>query len=119
MDEKEIEKLEEETGEIVESKQIGKYEYQIELWKIIERISKEMVPLVKEYYTKKIEKLDAPMFKTSTYVFGAIIVLIVIASTFLVYVNKLSSDSFAFLIGVLVGYVFSFVKSIVQIQQDE
>jgi len=54
MDRKKIEKLEEEEGEIVKSKQMGQYEYQIELWKIIERLTRDLVPLIKEYYTKKI-----------------------------------------------------------------
>lgn len=77
------------------------------------------LPLVEKYFTTRLEKLEAPKFKISSIIFSTILLVIVIGSGVLVFYGKITSDNFTFLIGVIVGYLMTFIKNIVMIERED
>jgi len=92
-------------------------ELEIQQAKNFEILIKEVLPLVKDYFTTKLEKVDSPRFKISTLVFGGLLFIIVLITAFLVYIDKLAADNFTFLIGIIVGYAMTHLKNIITIQE--
>ena len=71
------------------------------------------IPALEKYYSAKLEQLEAPRFKWSSAIVAIILAGIILAASFLVYNDKLSSESYVFLVGVIVGYLLTFLKELV------
>ncbi len=72
----------------------------------------KVAPLIEKYYSAKLEKIEAPKFRWSAIIFGIMLVVIVVGSMYLVYEGKLGADNFTFLVGVIVGYMMTFIKDL-------
>ncbi len=96
-----------------------KLKTQTEQNKELIKVAKRVTEAIEKYYTLKLTKLEAPKFKWSTTLFSVIILLIVVGSGLLVYYGKLSSSNFTLLIGVIVGYLMTFIKNVVLVQSEE
>lgn len=85
---------------------------ELELKKIefLDKRCGEIIPKIASYYEQKMIKYEKPILKTGIWVFAGIIILIVLATLFLVYIDKLDAASFTFVIGAALGYLLAFSK---------
>lgn len=98
----------------LQSKQL---ESQIASSKLFEKAVEQGFPLLKEYMEVKVQKIESPKFKWSILIFGGILLISVIGSGFLVFMDKLDSGSFTFLLGTLIGGMITFLGDIIMPQQ--
>ncbi len=79
---------------------------ELELWgKAIDMIA----PII-DYYQNKLAKHDAPIAKSTIWAFIIIIGIILISSTALLACDKIDKSNFTFIIGSVLGYLFSMAK---------
>jgi len=80
----------------------------IEFW---DKRFEESIPKILNYFEQKMLKHETPILKTSIRVFAGIVILIILGTGFLVYVEKLDAASFTFVIGAVLGYLVAFSKA--------
>ena len=91
----------------IESKKLDLEIKKLDLWT---KILGDNLPKVLGYFEQKLLKQETPVLKTGVWVLSAIVVLIVFGTGFLVYLGKLDSATFIFVIGTVLGYLLSFSK---------
>lgn len=77
----------------------------------------EIAPLVKDYYEKRLNSLDAPVFKYTTLAFWSLIVVILGGTGFLVYAGKLDTSNFTLIVGITLGYLMTFIKKLILVEE--
>jgi len=65
-------------------------------------VAKEIVNGLKDYYLKKVHKVTLPSY--------ILIAIVVIVATILTGLGKVSGETFAFLMGTIVGYIISLLS---------
>ncbi len=83
---------------------------------------REVAPLVTKYLEQRLrvmKEYEYPRFSLSVKVFGLLLGVVVAASFMLTLVGKMSGESFSFLMGVVIGYVMSHLKSLVLVERGE
>ena len=92
--------------------QIKQVELQKEQTKNTQTLIEQGLPVVEQYFSKKMQHVDNPRFKWATIVFGLILFTIVVGSGILVYEGKIDAGNFTFLLGVIVGYMMTFMEGL-------
>lgn len=91
----------------IESKRLDLELKKFEFW---DKRFGESIPKILNYFEQKMLKHETPILKTSIRVFAGIVILIILGTGFLVYVEKLDAASFTFVIGAVLGYLVAFTK---------
>jgi hypothetical protein len=91
---------------------------QIENAKVLQTAVEQGMPLLKDYLHAKMKNVDSPKFKWSIVLFGAVLLVCVIGSGFLVFFDKMESGSFTFLLGTLIGGIITFMGDLLLPQQQ-
>lgn len=86
---------------------------------IIDKIAERVEPileLLKTYFehTLKRERASAKLQLNMTWIAFAIVVLVVVVSGTLTYFDKIDGSTFTFLLGLVVGYVLTFVRDAIR-----
>lgn len=69
---------------------------------VFAELAKEAMNTLKDYYLKKIPKISLPAYILVGIVVGAV--------TFMTWLNKVSGETFAFLMGTVVGYIITLLS---------
>lgn len=69
--------------------------------------------MFERFITLKIEKVDSPKFTLSTMVFGILLFSTIVSVSVLAAWGVVSSESFGFLMGVIVGYIMTHLREVV------
>ena len=79
--------------------------------KVLERVE-PLVKLIETFSTQSLKSREAEgRFKIWMALFAAVVVVLVVGvSAFLTYEGKLDGSTFGFLLGLVVGYVLSFIR---------
>ena len=88
-------------------------ELELERAKTLNLILEKGLPLLDKYYTSKLEKIEAPKFKLTLFVFGFLLLITLLTTGTLVYFDKVSSDNFTFVLGILIGSAVTLVGNII------
>jgi hypothetical protein len=70
----------------------------------------ELVKPIISYYENKLAKHDSPIAKSTIWGFITIICVVLIGSTVLLALDKIDKANFTFIVGSILGYLFSMSK---------
>lgn len=70
----------------------------------------ELVKPIIDYYQNKLTKHDSPIAKSTIWGFITIICVVLIGSTVLLALDKIDKSNFTFIVGSILGYLFSMAK---------
>lgn len=94
----------------IEREKIQQQREQLQLWR---EALNQIVPAVTEYYKIRMERVDVPVFRTSTFTFAMILLVIVVGCGTLVFFGKLGESNFTFLLGIVLGYLMNYIRLLV------
>ena len=80
---------------------------------VLTKAIEEGFPILRDYYNKKMTKLEGPKIRISLYGFIYLLAIIVIGSGLLVFYGKLEGSNFTFLLGILIGAMITFLGDLV------
>lgn len=87
-----------------------KLDLEIEKMKFWSKLVGDNLPRVLDYFQARLLRHDVPVMKTGIWVLSVIVFSIVLGTGVLVYLGKLDSATFTFVIGTVLGYLLSFSK---------
>ena len=90
-----------------------KIKVQLKQQETIQKIVDKGLPLIQRYFTSKIEKIEAPRFKWTFIIFGGLLFASLVGTGLLTYYDKISSENFTFLLGILIGSIVTLMGDIV------
>ncbi|RLE74897.1 MAG: hypothetical protein DRZ80_03775 [Thermoprotei archaeon] len=80
---------------------------------------KELAPYVKDYFIKRMIEYEKARYVISIKILGLILLIIVVTSAILTYLNVLKGESFTFLMGIIVGYIMTHLKMFIKIEEKK
>lgn len=87
-------------------------EFEKEKLKLWRETLNKIVPAITEYQTTRLEKVIIPVFRISNITFSLLLAVIIIGSGVLLYLDKLGASNFTFLLGIALGYLMSYFRSL-------
>jgi len=100
-------------GESIIKLEEQRLKLQTEQAKNFSKIIEKDLPLIEKYFTAKIEKLEAPRFRWMFIIFGAILFISIGLTGFLTFYDKISSENFTFLLGILIGSIITLIGDVI------
>lgn len=79
----------------------------------------ELVKPIISYYENKLTKHDSPIAKSTIWGFITIICVVLIGATVLLALDKIDKSNFTFIVGSILGYLFSMAKMFFTVKDKE